>query len=212
MVDLWTVGHMHLYMLGTFPYTTCQIILKNMYTAGSACKGNSVATWERQCLIVRISISMCLLPLNFTKKKAHTNSEMILFVWTWLTSSNSFMRSLPSIRGFVSISHRYSSLGHLTFTRSWRTCLSTRMGKLLYKTIEANLVEVVIINYIQRNVQSLEVFRHRKMIMLTKLNSAARDNTVCWADAFWFLWNSAKSVAPWMIFSCTTWTKIGCMK
>ena len=130
MVKLWTVGHLHLKMLGVFSDVICQTILTDLFVAGSEWKGGIEATRENQCLIVRISRnrSSFLPPLKFTKTNAHTNSEMILGVRTWLNSSKSFMSSITSIEGFIMMSQRYSSLGHLNSTRRWLTCCSARLG------------------------------------------------------------------------------------
>ena len=131
MVELWMVGHLNLKMLGVFPDVICQIILTTIYAAVSAWKGKSEATRKKQCLIVSIIMISSLLPLTFTKNNARSNSEMILVVWTWLTYSNSFMRSIPRVRGFIRRIHRDSSLGYLTSTRIWLTCCSARMGKFI---------------------------------------------------------------------------------
>ena len=45
-------------------------------------------------------------PLNIYKKNSHTDSEMIMGVWTWLTSSKICMCSIPIFGGFISRSHR----------------------------------------------------------------------------------------------------------
>ena len=73
-------------------------------------------------------------------------------------------------------------------------------GKNLYKNMEANLGEVLSINAIQRHMQCLEGFKHRKIQLLSHFNITSKEKLVQLAETFWLFLKSAKAVAPLVEF------------
>ena len=73
-------------------------------------------------------------------------------------------------------------------------------GEMSYKTMEEDLGGVVSLNVIQRNVKSLEGFKHWKIRLLTHLNNASKEKRGLWDETLWFFWKSAKYVVPQVKF------------
>ena len=62
--------------------------------------------------------------------------------------------------------------------------------------MEEDLGGVVSLNVIQRNVKSLEGFKHWKIRLLTHLNNASKEKIGRWDEILWFFWKSANYVVP----------------
>ena len=69
-------------------------------------------------------------------------------------------------------------------------------GKFPYKVMPAHLGDVLSTNKIRNHIQSLKVFKHRRIRLLFFLGKSTKKRRVIWAETFWFFWKSARVLAP----------------